>query len=401
MFKRIIRVLILVLVLALLLPVLAQDDEVVVVEPDEPVRIGFATNLSLEAVIAFGIDIQRGGEMAVMDRPTVTVGDQEFEVELDIQDSQCSAEGGQPVANRFTSDESIVAVVGHMCSSSTEAGIPIYDAAGFTIISPSSTANALTERGFTSFNRVAPPDKFQGSLVAEFIFNQLGIERIATIHDGSTYGEGLVNDVTGRFEELGGEIVAADAINVGDTDFRALLEDVATEEPALIYFAGFIAEGSRLIQQLPDAGLEDVPFMGADGIQGAELIEQAGEAANGVYASAPVPVSGEAYDAFLEAYQEMYEEAPPSPYHSNAYDAVNILLNAVEAVGEIDDDGNLVVSRTAVAEYVRSFEEYEGLTGVFRPDGTGEMFLGGYGIFQVQDGEWVRLETAEVEEEAE
>jgi ABC-type branched-subunit amino acid transport system substrate-binding protein len=47
-------------------------------------------------------------------------------------------------------------VVGHMCSSSCVAGAPIYDAAGYTTISPSCTAPDLTFRGFTSFNRAVP-----------------------------------------------------------------------------------------------------------------------------------------------------------------------------------------------------------------------------------------------------
>lgn len=390
----------LLLVFALLLTVLlastmvnAQEDEIVV-EPGSSVTIGFAAGLSGEGIAPLGIDIRRGVELALEDRPTVVFDDVEFEVVIDVQDSQCNAEGGQAIANRFTSDQSIVGVVGHMCSSSCIAAAPIYDSAGYTTISPSCTNPSLTLRDFTSFNRAVPSDGFQGVVAAQFIFEELGVTRIATIHDGSPYGEGLVEVMSEAFEDLGGEVVAADAVTVGDTDFRALLDEIAAEAPELIYFGGFPAEAARLIQQRADAGLEDVLFMGADGIQGTEVIELSGEAAEGVYASAPVGTSSDALEAFLERYVETYEEEPPAPFHANGYDAFNILLDAIEATGEVDDDGNLILSREAIAEYVRSVEATEGLTGSLAADGTGELFSAEQSVIAVSvvtDGEFTEV----------
>jgi len=363
---------------------------VVTVAEDGTVVIGLAAGLSGEGIAPLGIDIQRGAEIAVARRGVVTVDGQEFEVALNVQDDQCSAEGGQAVANRFVSDEGIVAVVGPMCSSACRAAAPIFDAAGFTTISPSCTQADLTTAGFSSFNRSVVSDAFQGRIAADFIYQVLGVRRVAAIHDGSPYGEGLVTVLSERFTELGGEIVATDAVNVGDTDFRGLLEDIAQADPELIYFGGFPAEAARLAQQRADAGLEDTLFMGADGINGTEFIELAGAAGEGVYASKAIPASSEEFDQFLAEYEETYGEQPPAPYHGTAYDAVNILLDAVEAVGTVQD-GQLVIDREALAEYVRSVSNFQGLTGVLNADGTGEMSFSDVGIDQVQDGQFVRL----------
>lgn len=398
-FKLSVFVVVLLVALSLASVATAQECGQVVVEPGDTVMLGMGTNLSLEGMVIFGVDIQRGAEMAMEDRPTVTVGGEEFELGLDVQDSGCIAEGGQPVANRFTSDESIVGVIGHMCTPSTMAAIPIYDAACYTIISASATNPMLTLRGFTSFNRSVVGDGLQGARAAEYIYNELGLTRIATIHDGGLYSEGLVQVVTENFEALGGEVVAADAVTVGEPDYRALLEEIAQGEPELIYFGGYSAEGARLVQQRADAGMEDVIFMAGDGCKGAELIELAGEAAEGVYASTSIPASSEVYDAFLERYEETYEEAPPGPYHANSYDAFNIFADAIEAVGEIDDDGNLVISREALREYVRSFTDFQGLVGVLNADGTGETVIADIGFFEVQDGEFVLVMTMAAQEE--
>ncbi len=370
----------------------------VTIAPDGNVVIGVAVGLSGEGIAPLGIDIQRGVELALEDRPTVTVGGVEFAVSLDAQDDLCSAEGGQAVANRFTSDGNVIGVVGPMCSSACLAAAPIFDAAGYTTISPSCTGPVLTTSGFASFNRSVASDGFQGLVAASYIYNELGARTIATIHDGSAYGEGLVSVVAEAFVALGGEVVSADAVTVGDTDFRGLLEDVAQASPDLIYFVGFPAEAARLAEQRADVGLEDTPLMGADGIRGTEIVELAGSSAEGVYASAPISASSEALDAFLARYIETYGEEPPAPYHANGYDAANILLDGIEAVGSVDADGNLVVDRAALAEYVRGVAGVEGLTGVLSNDGTGELSAGSYGISVVTDGAFAQIATGTVAE---
>ncbi|MFN8378713.1 MAG: ABC transporter substrate-binding protein [Anaerolineae bacterium] len=368
-----------------------------VVAPGDPIVLGSASGLSGDGIAPLGVDIRRGIELALADRPTVTVGGQEFSVVLDAQDDLCSAEGGQAVANRFAADGSVVAVVGPMCSSACLAAAPIFDAAGYTTISPSCTNPRLTTSGYTSFNRAVASDAAQGVVAAYYIFNDLGITKIATIHDGSAYGEGLVSVVTDTFQSLGGEVVASDAISVGDTDFRGLLEDVSQEEPQLIYFGGFPAEAARLASQRGDAGLDDVLFFGADGILGTEFVELAGAASDGAYATSSVPNDSPALDAFLAKYVETYGEEPPAPYHANAYDAANIFLDAVEAVGQIDADGNLVVSRAALSEYVRSLKDFDGLVGLLANDGNGELVTSGaFTVSKVESGAFAGVASGSV-----
>ncbi len=364
----------------------------VMVSPEEVVRLGYAGALSGEGLVQLGVDIQRGMELALDDRPTVTVDGVEFEVMMDAQDDMCSPEGGQTVANRFVSDESIVALVGPMCSSACEASAPIFDEAMYSVVSASCTAANLTQNDSFSFNRTVGSDGAQGAIAARYIFEELGAERIALIDDSSAYGVGLADVIEAEFEALGGEVVARDGISVGDTDFRALLQDILLEDPDLIHFSGFPAEGARLLDQRFDVGLEDVPFMSADGLRVNETIELAGESAEGLIVTAPIPTEGEALDEYLQQFEETYNEAPATAFNSNAYDATNLILDAVEAVGYVDDRGDLVVERIALQEYIRS-AEFSGVTGEYACDGTGECAVVSVGVSQVQDGEFELLTT--------
>ncbi|MCA9906002.1 MAG: branched-chain amino acid ABC transporter substrate-binding protein, partial [Anaerolineae bacterium] len=217
------------------------------------VVIGLSAALTGSGIGPLGVDILRGAELAVSEHPSLNIDGRSFAVRLEVQDDLCSPEGGQAAANRFVADPQIVAVVGPMCSSGCRAAAPIFDAAGFTTVSPSCTNSDLTTGAFHSFNRLVVSDGVQGVVAAEYIYRQLGITRIATLHDGSSYGRDLVRVVATRFEELGGVVVAQNAINVGDDDFRALLEDIGRNSPELIYFAGFAREAARLSEQRADA----------------------------------------------------------------------------------------------------------------------------------------------------
>jgi len=389
----------LLLILVLVAPIAAQDDGAQVVIPsDGELVIGVAAALSGEGLTPLGEDIVRGAELVNLNRPTVKIGDAEFTVVLDSQDDVCSAEGGQAVANRYVSDERVVAVVGPMCSSACRAAGAIFDEAEYTSISPSCTGPDLTNGEIASFNRVVPTDDVQGVIDAEFAYNVLGVRKLATIHDGSPYGEGLVAVMTEKFEELGGEVVAADAVNVGDTDFRGLLDEVAAADPEMVYFVGFIAEGVRLVNQRLDVGLDEAIFMGADGIFANAFIEDAGGAAEGIYASSPQPGS-DIYEEFRAQYTEEFGFEPTGPYHANSADALNVIMDAIEAVGEVDADGNLVIDRMALRDAIRATKEYQGLIGEINCDETGECATTAINIYQVQDGKWVLAESVMTEGE--
>jgi peptide/nickel transport system substrate-binding protein len=380
-------------------PVVEVEDEwgVVTVAAGDPIKIGFAAGLSGAGIDVLGLDEQRGAELALKDKPEV-LG---FAVELQVEDDMCNAEGGQTVATKFVADPQIVALIGHMCSSSCTPASKVYEQNGYTMVSPSCTAPSLTNPdldGTAAFFRTCWNDKIQGPAAANFVYETLGLTKVATIHDGSPYAEQLGQEFTKAFEEFGGEVVAAEAVNVGDTDMRPVLTRIKAAEPELIYFSAFVAEGGFLRSQMADVGMEDVKFMGADGIKADEFIKAAGDASEGVYASAGNPAeAGPDLPAFLEAYEAEYGEAPIAPFHAQAYDAYMVIANAIEQVGVVDADGNLLIGRKALNDAVRGTTGYQGLSGKITCDEDGDCAEGTVAVSMVQGSAWVAAEAAPAE----
>ncbi len=334
--------------------------------PDDPVAIGAMLVVS-GANSALGLDAQGGVELAISARDGMLL---DREIALVVEDSLCSAEGGQAAAQRLAADEAIIGVIGTSCSSAAQGALPIISSAGLLMIAPSNTSPSLTNDDsdaggahLPGYFRTSPNDLIRSAKAAEFAIEQLGVSALATVHDGDTYTEGASRVMSTHFAELGGEVVFQGAINKGDTDMTAILTEIAASEPDIVYFPLFEPESNFFAAQMATfPGLEQATKMTTAANFVESFAENTGEAAIGIYMSGPL-VSGDAYEAFLETWHDEFGFAPPSGYHAHAFDGANILLDAIESVAVALDDGWLRIGRSAMRDAVYAVEDYPGLTG--------------------------------------
>ena len=370
------------------------DDPIgcVEVDADEPIHI--ATMLTISGATAFlGEDSQGGVEIAIEDFGPV----KGHEVEVTTEDSLCSAEGGQTAAQKVASDPTVVGVIGTNCSSAASAALPIISEAGLVMISPSNTAPSLTDPDEANggiwqpgYFRTAHNDLFQGKVAAQYAYNELGARTLATIHDGSPYADGLQQVMAEEFTNLGGEVTFQGAVNVGDTDMRPILTEIASNPPDVLYYPIFEPESDLITAQAREVpGLEDTILFSADGSLVNGFAQNAGPASVGMYLSGPYlnPENG-AYAEFLAKWDEKFGGTPPSGFHAHAYDATTMLLKAIDAVAQVDEEGNMLIGRQALRDALASTSGYEGLTGTLSCTETGDCATGeALGIYQITEAE--------------
>jgi branched-chain amino acid transport system substrate-binding protein len=359
------------------------------IAPGTIIKIGMGAPMTGDNA-QFGIDISQGAKIALED-----AGELEgFAFELIVEDDGGMPEGGAAVANKLASDPNIVAVVGHIFSGATDAAMPIYEDKGIPMMSPSATTPQLTQKGSKVFNRVAFTDAAQGKFAAEYLFDKLGVRKLATMHDGQSYGQGLADVVGTRFKELGGEVVATEAVTPGETDYSAPLSAVAAKSPEAVYFGGYVQETVVMVNQWKQSGLQGVILFGCDGTYGEDYINRSGANGEGTYAVALVPAASDAVTAFNAAYQAKYGTAAGvlSPFTWNAYDSTAVLVAAIKAVAFKGDDGSLYIPRGTLVEAVRNTKDFQGLSGVLTCDAVGECNASGPIFYVVKDGQWVPAE---------
>lgn len=354
--------------------------------PSDPVHIAFWGVLS-GADSTLGEDSKRGVEIAIDDKGGKLFG---HDILLTSEDAGCTPEGGATAASKLATDTSIVGLVGSTCSDETAGGIAAITKAGLTTIAPANTRPSLTspDRGpdYDGYLRTAHSDAFQGKAVAEFAYNFLGVRKAATIHDGSVYAQALQQVFVDNFKELGGEIVAQEAVAKDATDMKPVLTTIAAKGPEFLYYPVFVAAGGFITAQVRDVpGMENVKLAGSDGIFSPDFLKSAGPNVVGVYLSSPdfSAFTGD-YAGFLEKHKAKYGGSTLSTFHAHAYDAANILFAALEKVAVQEADGTIYVPRKALRDAVYATKDFAGITGNLSCSPTGDCGAPVIAVYQVQ-----------------
>jgi branched-chain amino acid transport system substrate-binding protein len=353
----------------------------ITINAGDSIKIGISSTLSTDNA-ELGIPIRDAALLAIGERPDI----EGFTIEAVEADDLCSGPGSEAAAQQLIS-EGVVAVLGPMCSGGAVAALDDYGAENILVISGSATNTSVTAQGATNFARTAWNDDVQGEEMAKYVFNELGFTKAVLVNDQSTYGQGLMAVFKASFEELGG--TATDqTVTVGEQDFSAVVTTITGESPEIVVFGGFIAEGAALVRQLRDAGFEGA-FMGADGIADQDFIDQAGDAAEGAYVSRGPQALQTNFDEFIAKYTAEYGEDAGTQFTDFTYDAVNIILNAIEQVATVDSDGNLVIDKDDLIAAAKGITLENGATGTveFLDNGDRDLAVGAVNrIDQVTNG---------------
>jgi branched-chain amino acid transport system substrate-binding protein len=362
---------------------------------DEAINLGAAQVIS-GADATLGQDQVNALELAIdhldgkFDQTDGTLLD--HPVNLTTEDELCSAEGGQTAGQALAADDSIVAVIGTSCSS---AALGVADTIlgdkGILLISGSNTSPALTDPSLHNpfYARTAHNDRIQGAIVAEFALDgeQLGAKTAATIADESPYTQGLVGAFEANFEAGGGTLTGSEQVDSEDTDFKPVLTSLAAQKPDVLYFPIFVAACTLIIKQAAEI-MPDTTLIVSDGCLSSDTLKNAGKAADGVWASSPdlsAFQTNEFYSGeFIPAYKEAFGSDPLSVFHAHAYDAANVVFEAIEKVAIDNGDGSLSIPRQALRDAVFDTKDYQGVTGTITCLPTGDcatdvtigMFLG-------------------------
>ncbi len=355
-----------------------------VFSPGQNIIIGMGAPMTGDNA-QFGQDISQAAKIAMSDAGKFNG----FSFELDAEDDGGTAEGGAAVANKFVANPQVVAIEGHIFSGATQAAIPIYEAANIPMMSPSATNPPLTQSGSKVFNRDVFTDAAQGKFAAEYLYNKLKVTKLAIMHDGQAYGQGLAQVVNDEFGKLGGTVVAFQAITPGLSDYSAPLADIASKSPQALFYGGYVAEAVVIVNQMKQAGLTGVTFFGDDGTFGQDFLDRTGANGYGAYSTSLIPLDTPAKQKFDAAYLAAYGQPAGklSPYSWTAYDAGAVLIKAIESVAVLSG-GKLYIPRAALVAAVRGTKDYQGLSGTITCDPTGECSASGP-VFNIdENGKW-------------
>jgi branched-chain amino acid transport system substrate-binding protein len=351
---------------------------------DESVKIGHAGPLT-GPIAHLGKDNENGVRLALDEANAagVTLGGKKAVLEMLSEDDQGDPKQGTIVAQKLV-DAKVVGIVGHLNSGTTIPASKLYHDAGIAQVSPSATNVTYTHQGFKTAFRVMANDAQQGKVLGDYAVGKLGAKNIAIIDDRTAYGQGLADEFEKAAKAAGANIVTREFTGTDKTDFNAILTSIKGKQPDLIFYGGMDSQAGPMLKQVKNLGIT-AKYLAGDGVQTAELVKLAGDAAEGAYASSPgVPLASmPGGQAFSEKYKAKFD-VDIQLYAPYAYDATNVMLEAMKKADSTDP-----------AKYLPALAgiTYQGVTGNIAFDENGDIKGGSISLYEVKGGKWEYLET--------
>lgn len=341
---------------------------------EDTIKIGVAGPMTGDQS-KMGLDMKNGADMAVKEwnQKGGVLGKK---ITLLVEDDQHDPKQAVSVANKLV-NAGAAGIIGHFNSSTSIPASAVYNKSKIPMITPASTNPQLTEQGFPNVFRVCGRDDQQGLVAATFVASVLKLKNVAVIHDKTTYGQGLADEFV---KALGNrvEVVYYNGVIQGDKDFRAVLTSMKEKKPQLLYFGGIYPDGGLLIKQARELGL-NIPFMSGDGVIDRKFVEIAGPASEGSYLTfSPDPEHVPTAKDFLKNYKSGYGE--PGPYSIYAYDATNVMLNAIESAKNTDG--------TTISKAIHSMK-HTGALGELQWNEKGDIIRSPYVVWITKDGKFI------------
>lgn len=339
-------------------------------------------------VATFGISTKNAVTMAfdkVNAAGGINIGGTKYLIKYIIEDDQGTPEIAANAFRKLIDQDEVIAIIGSVTSSCTLAGVPIAQEAGIPVITPTSTAEKVTQTGDYIF-RACFIDPFQGAVVANFSYNDLKARKGAVIFDNANdYTKGLAEVFRETFEKLGGEVVAYESFTEESktVDFSAQLTNIKAANPDVLFLAGYYNAVSLEAKQARALGIT-ATFVGADGWDSAELTKLAGDAINGGYfcnhyaSEDPRPI----VQNFVKEYSEKFGQTPDA-LATLAYDASLILIDSLERAGS--------TKGASIRDAIKTFNK-EVVSGQITYD-TNRNPIKSAAIIKVDDGKFVFYKT--------
>ena len=324
--------------------------------------------------------------------PTVEVGGTEYKIELVEVDNKSDKTEAVTAAQKLVA-EGVIGVLGSYGSGVSIAAGDIFADAGIPAIGCSCT-NPQVTNGNDWYFRTCFIDPFQGTVMANYAI-QNGYKTAAVITQlGDDYSSGLGSFFKTAFESLGGTIVAEEQFQTNQSDFKAILTNIKSANPDIIFAPSSITTAPLIIKQAREMGITAVIAAG-DTWENATIIENAGADAEGVVLSTffdeAAPANDEAA-SFVKGFKE-YLVSIGEPdiipaVSALGYDAYLCLLQAIKDADSTDP--------AAVRDALENVS-VTGVTGDITFNETGDANKSLAFIKTIKDGQFQFLTTTTLE----
>ena len=320
------------------------------------IPIGFLGPLENNPESVYGIPMLHGAQLAI-EEANARGGyhGKPYVLKLHNDSALWGASSAELVKMLF--DENCWAMLGSIDGQSTHIALRVTLKLELPIVTPGTTDPTVTETRIQWLLHNFIDDRQQCYAIADHVFKDLKLKRVAVIRTQARYARIGVQKFNDQARRMGHQVIMELKFDRGDKDFSQQVRMLKDARLDGVVIWGEAPEAGLILKQMRAAGLTMPAFAGSR-VCYKQTIDIAGPAAEGLVCTTPLdPVRDDPqWVNFRERYRQRFGEGPID-YAAYSYDAMNIIMGAIEKAG---------LNRGRIMDALRDYrlKEYHGVSGV-------------------------------------
>ncbi len=281
--------------------------------------------------------------------------------------------------NKLITNQRLVAVIGPMTSGNSEAIAPLASRNKVVVFSPAASSTSLS-RFDKYFFRMWNSDDLDGQVAAEYVLNELKVNKVAIIYENNDYCIGLKDVFKKEFKSKKQHLVSVNGYQEATNyNFRSLILQLKKSNVDAVYIPGHPKGIVSFLKQSKE--LDFTPHIISNvSIENREFIDIAGDLANGIYYTAPstqIDSTNLEYSKFKNLFLKEYGKTPDL-FNIKGYEVATVLINSILK-------GNAETG-TEISNYIITKQEFDLVEGNVKFKKNGDILIGKIDVKKIVNG---------------
>jgi len=321
-------------------------------------------------------------------------------LEVIVYDTEGDADKTAMMVNRLIEQDEVLAIIGPTRSGSSLAIIDTITTAEIPQVS-CAAAIGIVEPVEERYWIFKTPQTDKEAITEIYTYLQgANVTDIAIVSDTSGFGAAGRDILLADAADYGITILDDQTFDSGDTSMLSQLTHISGTDAEAVVCWSTDKESAIVAQDMQTLHM-DIPLFCSHGIANMAFIDAAGDAANGVIFPAgkllivdEVPASDpqkEVLTNYRDDFEALYGEGTISTFGGHAYDALSVVVMALE---QMDEGLDITEARTAIRDGIEQITDFAGTGGVFTMSPTNHLGMapGSLAMIEIVDGEWTWLQ---------
>ncbi|MDD3364683.1 MAG: ABC transporter substrate-binding protein [Syntrophomonas sp.] len=294
----------------------------------------------------------KGVELALEDINREGVNGKQFK--LEIVDDKDDFRTAVDVAQKFSDNTNMLAVIGHWFSDICIPVSTIYEESGMLTLVPTVSNPELTEKGYKYvFQSITNDNKVAKEMCAYAVTK--GYKNIVICYEESSYGKNLADAIEKEAQANGIDIVDRVSGLVTKEQFKNAYDKWSALEFDAILLALNMPEGGKYISALRALN-QTAGIISADGLDLGNFIELLGKDAEGVVIATTYSPNAQSPDLaqFTNKYRQKFN-SEPDVWAIQGYEALQLIAHAIKETNSY--------SPAVLANYLRDMQPWQTVSG--------------------------------------